>query len=101
MSKKPSKKDITVPLWSGSMASNHIRGKPCCSPLSLDEFIPAGHRTRIISAVVDRLDLNRLYNTYCTTVGQDAYDPRMLVKVLFSGCARIHNFGHEQIAPVP
>ncbi|MEG3054848.1 MAG: hypothetical protein RQM90_01250 [Methanoculleus sp.] len=54
-------------------------------PLSLDEFIPAGHKARIISAVVDRLDLSRLYNTYCTTVGQDAYDPRMLVKVLFSG----------------
>ncbi|MEG3055271.1 MAG: IS1182 family transposase [Methanoculleus sp.] len=52
-------------------------------PLSLDEFIPAGHKARIISAVVDRLDLSRLYNTYCTTVGQDAYDPRMLVKVLF------------------
>jgi hypothetical protein len=31
-------------------------------PLSLDEFIPAGHKARIISAVVDRLDLSRLYN---------------------------------------
>lgn len=52
-------------------------------PLSLDEFIPANHNSRIISAIVDKLDLSALYDKYCTTTGQNAYDPRMLVKVLF------------------
>ena len=52
-------------------------------PLSLDEFIPANHNARVISAIVDQLDLSDLYATYCTTTGQNAYDPRMLVKVLF------------------
>ena len=52
-------------------------------PLSLDEFIPANHNARIISAIVDKLDLSALYDKYCTTTGQNAYDPRMLVKVLF------------------
>ncbi len=52
-------------------------------PLSLDEFIPANHKARIISAIVDRMDLSALYATYCTTTGQNAYDPRMLIKVLF------------------
>jgi len=52
-------------------------------PLSLDEFIPANHNARVISAIVDQLDLSDLYATYCTTTGQSAYDPRMLVKVLF------------------
>ena len=52
-------------------------------PLSLDEFIPANHNARIISTIVDKLDLSALYDKYCTTTGQNAYDPRMLVKVLF------------------
>ncbi len=32
-------------------------------PLSLDEFIPANHKARVISAIVDHLDLSALYAT--------------------------------------
>ncbi|MDR9816990.1 MAG: hypothetical protein RJR34_09500 [Candidatus Methanoculleus thermohydrogenotrophicum] len=52
-------------------------------PLSLEEFVPPNHSARIISAVVDKLDLTNLYNMYNTTVGQNLLDPQMLVKVLF------------------
>jgi transposase len=59
------------------------QGQTFLLPLSVEEFIPAHHSARIISAVVDKMDLTDLYNTYNTTVGQNAFDPRMLVKVLF------------------
>lgn len=52
-------------------------------PLSLDEFIPSDHKARVVNAIVDKMDLSRLYATYCTTNGQNAFDPRMLVKILF------------------
>lgn len=59
------------------------QGQTLLLPLSLDDFIPANHKARVISAIVDQLDLSGLYATYCTTTGQNAYDPRMLTKVLF------------------
>lgn len=58
-------------------------GQTFLLPLSLEEFVPPNHSARIISAVVDKLDLTNLYNMYNTTVGQNAFDPQMLVKVLF------------------
>jgi len=59
------------------------QGQTLLLPLSVEEFIPSHHSARIISAVVDKMDLTHLYNTYNTTVGQNAFDPRMMVKVLF------------------
>jgi len=59
------------------------QGQTFLLPLSLEEFIPADHNARIINAVVDKMDLTNLYNTYDTTTGQNAFDPQMLVKVLF------------------
>ena len=49
----------------------------------LEEFVPPNLSARIISAAVDKLDLTNLYNRYNTTVGQNAFDPQMLVKVIF------------------
>ena len=59
------------------------QGQTFLLPLSLEEFVPPNHSARIISAVVDKLDLTNLYGMYNTTVGQNAFDPQMLVKVLF------------------
>ncbi len=59
------------------------QGQTFLLSLSVEEFVPAHHSARIISAVVDKIDLTDLYNTYTITVGQNAFDPRMLVKVLF------------------
>jgi len=59
------------------------QGQTFLLPLSVEEFVPAHHSARIISAVVDKMDLTGLYNTYNTTIGQNAFDPRMIVKVLF------------------
>jgi len=59
------------------------QGQTMLLPLSVSDFVPDNHKARFISAVVDKMDLTNLYTTYCTTNGQNAYDPRMLVKVLF------------------
>jgi hypothetical protein len=59
------------------------QGQTFLLPLSLEEFVPPNHSARIISAVVDKLDLTNLYNMYNTNVCQNAFDPQMLVKVLF------------------
>ena len=59
------------------------QGQTMLLPLSVEEFVPAGHKARVISAVVDKMNLSVLYSTYCTDNGQNAYDPRMLTKVLF------------------
>jgi len=61
----------------------YTQGQTLLLPLSLDEFIPASHNTRVISAIVDQLDLSGLYATYYTTTGQNAYDPQMFAKILF------------------
>lgn len=59
------------------------QGQIMLFPLSVEEFVPADHKARIISAVVDKMDLSFLESAYCTDNGQNAYDPKMLTKVLF------------------
>ena len=78
-------KDSLSFLWQRGKASNHTsRNRPCCSPCQLKNlFRPIDHKARIISAVVDKMDLTVLYSSYCTANGQNAYDPWMLTKVLF------------------
>ncbi|NLA38099.1 MAG: transposase, partial [Methanomicrobiales archaeon] len=51
--------------------------------ISHDEPITTNHSARVICAIVDKLDLSVFYDRYCTTTGQNAYDPRMLIKVIF------------------
>jgi len=74
-------------LWSyygsdGRLESYHQEQTMLLS-LSVVDFIPQNHKARVISALVDKMDLSPLYSIYCTTNGQNAYDPRMLVKLLF------------------
>ncbi|TRX71141.1 transposase [Carboxylicivirga sp. M1479] len=51
-------------------------------PSRLDEFIPENAPVRIVSQVVDELDLNDIVRSY-KAGGCKGYHPRMLLKVLF------------------
>ena len=50
-------------------------------PQSLSGSISLDHTARLISQVIDEMDLSFILNTY-SSLGQKAYDPRMLFKVL-------------------
>lgn len=55
-------------------------------PPRLDQDIPANHLVRIVSKVVDGMDLTSIINQY-EGGGASAYHPRMLAKVLLYGYA--------------
>lgn len=50
-------------------------------PPSLEDLIAPGHLVRVVSDVVDRMDISALINSY-EGGGASAYHPRMMVKVL-------------------
>ena len=50
-------------------------------PPSLDELISSTHAVRVVSSVVDRLDLTALISTY-KGGGASSYHPRMMLKIL-------------------
>lgn len=59
-------------------------------PPSLEELIPAHHLVRVVSTVVDRMDIAAIINKYAGG-GTSAYHPRMLLKVLLYGyCMKIY-----------
>jgi len=51
-------------------------------PQRIDDFIPQDHVVRLVSQVVDNLDLTSIIKTY-KGGGTSSYHPRMLLKVLF------------------
>jgi len=51
-------------------------------PPTLDELVPQDALARIISEVVEKLELRLLYNRYDDD-GRPAYHPKMMLKVLF------------------
>jgi transposase len=53
-------------------------------PPSLDELIDANHPVRIVSAVIDSIDIDALLKKYKDR-GTTSYNPRMLLKVLVYG----------------
>jgi transposase len=53
-------------------------------PPSLSEFLDEAHPAHAINDIVDRLDLSRLESRY-GHMGQPAYHPRMMVKVILYG----------------
>lgn len=53
-------------------------------PSSLEELIPPGHAVRVVSSVVDRMDLDVLLASY-DGGGASRYHPRMLLKVMLYG----------------
>lgn len=55
-------------------------------PTDLDEWLPEDHLARIVSDVVDHLDLEPLLATYRNAAGGfPAFDPRLQLKVLLYG----------------
>ena len=50
-------------------------------PASLEELIPPGHAVRVVSSVVDRMELDALLASY-EGGGASRYHPRMLLKVV-------------------
>jgi transposase len=53
-------------------------------PPSLSDFLNEDHPAHVINDIVDRLDLSRLESRY-GNMGQPAYHPRMMVKVILYG----------------
>ena len=51
-------------------------------PASLDEKIPANHPVRVVSQIVDKLDINAILKSY-KGGGTSSFHPRMMIKVLF------------------
>lgn len=53
-------------------------------PYDLGDWLPENHLARFVVDVVDKLDMKGVYNQY-KGVGSTAYDPRMLLSLLFYG----------------
>lgn len=60
--------------------------QPFLLPLSLHDFLPAGHLAHVINGVINELDLEELYARY-SDLGCAAYHPQMMLKTLFYGYA--------------
>lgn len=58
------------------------QGQISLFPERLDAYIPEDHPVRLVSAVVDKLDIMPILKTY-KGGGTSSYHPRMLLKVLF------------------
>lgn len=55
-------------------------------PASLEEQIELDHLSRLINSVVDELDTSAIEKNY-SEIGQNAYHPKMLLKILIYGYA--------------
>lgn len=50
-------------------------------PATLDAYVPAGCEVRVVSSLIDQMDLRWLYESY-PGGGRPAYDPRIMFKIL-------------------
>ena len=50
-------------------------------PSSLDELIPENHLVRLVSSVIDKMELDSVLNSY-PGGGAPSYHPKMMLKVL-------------------
>jgi len=55
-------------------------------PMYLSEWIPDDHLVRLISEIVDQLDLKEIIEDYSNR-GEEAYHPALMLKLLFYGYA--------------
>ena len=62
----------------------YLFGQPELIPVVLEDWISEDHLVRTVSDVVDQLNLSELMCRYSER-GEEAYHPRMLVKILFYG----------------
>ena len=56
-------------------------------PKKLTEFLPEEHLAKTIREIVDQLNLSNIEEKY-SSLGQHAYDPKMMVSLLFYGYAK-------------
>jgi len=73
-------------------------------PYDLDDWLPENHLARFVVKIVDKLDFKRIYNDY-KWVGSIAYDPWMLLSLLFYGYStgifssqKIENTTYDSVA---
>lgn len=57
---------------------DYIQNQIMLIPPDINELIPPNHLVRGIDAVVEQLNLDRLYNSY-SEEGQPGYHPKMLL----------------------
>lgn len=50
-------------------------------PQSIGSLIPNNHPVRVVSDVIDKIDLSNIYNSYAGG-GASIYDPRMMLKII-------------------
>jgi len=65
-------------------ASN--RSQPFLLPPSIQDWLPKNHLARYIVDTVEQLDLSKINDQYIG-VGKEAYDPRVMLSLLFYGYA--------------
>ena len=57
------------------------QGQSTLFPMSLDSKVPSNSSVRLLSQIVDKLDISDVIDTY-DGGGTSAYHPRMLLKVV-------------------
>jgi len=55
-------------------------------PESIDDYVPENHLSRMISNIVEQLDTKDIEDKY-SSLGQNTYHPKILIKLLFYGYA--------------
>ena len=72
-------------------------------PPNITDWIPKDHQCFVINEIIDKLNISCVENTYSDN-GASAYDPRMLIKVIFYSYAKgirssrkIEDLAHENI----
>jgi transposase len=80
------------------------RGQGMLMPYDLGDWLPESHLARFVIDIVDKLDFKRIYADY-KGVGSTAYDPRMLLSLLFYGYStgifssrKIENLTYDSVA---
>ena len=56
-------------------------------PPNITDWISKDHQCFVINEIIDKLNINCMENTYSDN-GASAYDPRMLIKVIFCSYAK-------------
>ena len=68
------------------MYKDYIPNETLLFPPNLGDFIPSDAPARLISEIVDHMDLKEIHNSYSKAPdGQPAYHPAMLLKVVLFG----------------
>ncbi len=62
----------------------YVQNQPMLLPPDIRDFLPKDHIVFLINEVVDNLNIDSVIKTY-SEEGNPAYDPRMMIKVMFYG----------------